>query len=336
VTLVFATGSHRGHSPEEIDQVLGEGMRSRFRVLDHDGGDLASHVGVGTTSRGTPLLFQREVVESDCLVLTGAICFHYFAGFGGGRKSLLPGVAHNDTILANHKLMLTGGNLDEPICPSCANGVLAGNPIHEDMLEGAGYLKPAFLLNTILARDGRIAHAVAGDPWKAHEAGLEPVHSLFGVPAERKSRLVIASCGGHPKDINFIQMHKSIHHAYELVSEDGVLIVLGECSQGIGSDDLFQWFSTLDLRSVAARLDPEFTINAHTAYVAMRKALTRRIILVTALPEDTVKAMGMERAASVDEALDSARETIGGVDDVQVLPLASITVPLSSSGRSKE
>ncbi len=332
VTLVLATGSHGGHSPEEMDQVLGPGIRTRFRVVDHDGEDRASHVRMGTTSRGTPLLFQREVVESDCLIITGAIGFHYFAGFGGGRKSLLPGVAHNDTILANHKLMLAGSDPDEPLCPSCANGSLRGNPIHEDMLEGSRPLNPAFLLNTILTADGRIAHAVAGDPWKAHEAGLEKVRSLFAVPAEKNAGLVIASCGGHPKDINFIQAHKSLHHAFDLVSENGTLILLAECAQGIGSEDFFQWFSTLDLRAAARRLDSEFTINAHTAYVTMRKALTRRIILVTAMPRETVEAMGMERAESPAAAMDLARGAAEGMDSVLVLPLAAVTVPLARSG----
>ena len=331
VTIILATGSHTGHLPEEVDQILGPGIQSRFRVIDHDGENADAHVQVGTTSRGTPLLFQREVVESDCLVLTGVVGFHYFAGFGGGRKSILPGVAQKETILANHKLMLVEGNLDEPICPACANGVLEGNPIHEDMMEGARVLNPAFLLNTILSPDGRIADVVAGDPWRAYESGVEKVRAFFGVSAEQKAKLVVASCGGHPKDINFIQVHKSLHHAFELVAEDGVLLLLGECAQGIGSKDFSAWFSTLDLRSVARRLPREFTINAHTAYVTMRKALSRRILMLTALPADKVAAMGMTRVESAAEGIGLAAEALGAIDDVMVLPLASVTVPQPKS-----
>jgi nickel-dependent lactate racemase len=331
-TIVLATGNHVGHSPDEIDRVLGPSVRSRVRVVDHDAGDGGSHVVVGRTTRGTPLSFDRNVVDADCVILTGAVSFHYFAGFGGGRKALLPGVASHDAILANHRLMVVGGDPDAPLHPLCANGVLAGNPIHEDMMEALAVVRPAFVFNTVVSPEGRIVAAVAGDPQKAHEAGVRTVRSLYGVPAERKAKLVIASCGGYPKDINYIQAHKSLHHAFDLVAEGGVLILLAECSQGIGSDDFLPWFSRLDLRWVGERLQREFTVNAHTAYQAMRKALSRRIILVTSLPGEEVESMGMVRAESAQAALEHARETLGRIEDVLVLPIASVTVPLPVSG----
>jgi len=328
ITLLLATGSHFGHSPEEMDRVLGPGVRSRLRVVDHDAHDARAHVRIGKTSRGTPVDLDRHVVESDCVILTGSISFHYFAGFGGGRKALLPGVASYESILSNHRLMVLDGNRDDPLHPLCANGVLDGNPIHEDMMEASRLAKPDFLLNTILTPDGRIASVVSGDPWQAHQVGTMRVRSIYGVSGERKAKLVIASCGGHPKDINFIQAHKSLHHAFDLVDEGGVLILIAECSQGIGSDDFMAWFSALDLRSVAARLKAEFTVNAHTAYVAMRKALTRKILMVTGLPRQTVRSMGMEPVESAGEAVERARGILGRLEDVIVLPMASVTVPL--------
>lgn len=332
MTIVLATGNHEGHTPEEIDEILGPSVRSRIRVVDHDAMDGASHVRIGKTSRGTPVDLDRSVVESDCLILTGAISFHYFAGFGGGRKSLLPGVASHEAVLANHRLMVVGGRPADAMHPMCANGILAGNPVHEDMMEGARRLDPAFLLNTVLAPDGRISEVFCGDPWTSHEVGVERLRSLYGVSANRKAKLVVASCGGHPKDINFIQAHKSLHHAFDLVAEGGVLILLAECGQGIGSDDFLPWFARLDLRSVGERLLREFTVNAQTAYVTMRKALSRRILLVTRLPEDVVESMGMARAESAQAALEMAQEVLGRIDEAIIVPMASVTVPQPVSG----
>lgn len=323
VTIFIARGTHRALTETELAQVIGPAIDSGVRVEQSDpDGPMRS---LGTTSRGTPVSVYRPLMEHDRIVLTGTISFHYFAGFGGGRKALVPGCASRETAMATHfRIFRTDGPGKHPMARS---GILARNPVHEDIVEAVSLAAPAFLFNTLLAPDGRIFDAVAGHWLKAHEEGCTRYARTFRVPVPRKSPLVIASAGGYPKDINFIQAHKALDHAFHAVAEDGALILLAECRDGFGSADFFPWFRFEDPAEMERALRADYRIYGQTAHAALVKAKACRVILVSGLAPADVERMGMTPAASLAEAVRIARGHLGELPVPLVIPDAGYVLP---------
>lgn len=323
VTVFVARGTHRALTAEEVAQVVGPAIAAGIRVEQSDpDGETRS---LGTTSRGTPVKVYRRVMECDKIVLTGTISFHYFAGFGGGRKALVPGCAARETAMATHfRIFRTDGPGKDPMARP---GVLARNPVHEDLVEAVSLSPPAFLLNTLLAPDGRIFDAVAGHWIKAHEEGCARYAAIFCVPVPERSPLVIASAGGFPKDINFIQAHKALDHAFQAVTEGGALILLAECRDGFGSPDFFPWFRFEDPQDLERALRADYRIYGQTAHATFVKAKACRVILVSSLPPADVERMGMTSAPTLAEALEAARRHLGGLPPPLVIPEAGYVLP---------
>ncbi|MBP2677919.1 MAG: hypothetical protein H6Q82_984, partial [Deltaproteobacteria bacterium] len=228
VTLFVARGTHRAMTEAEVREAVGPEIDSGIRVEQPDpDGDL---VTLGTTSRGTNVLVSRHVMEHDRIVLTGTISFHYFAGFGGGRKALVPGCAGRETAHQTHfRIFRTDGPGKHPMARA---GILAGNPVHEDIVEAVSLASPTFLVNTLLTPGRRIFDLVAGHWQKAHEEGCALYAKHFRVRITKRYPLVIASAGGFPKDINLIQSHKALDNAFLATEPGGVLILLAECPDG--------------------------------------------------------------------------------------------------------
>jgi len=323
VTLFVARGTHRALTGEELREAVGPELSSGIRVEQSDpDGEMAD---LGTTSRGTPVLVHRPVLEHDRIVLTGTISFHYFAGFGGGRKALVPGCSARGTASATHfRIFRTDGPGKHPMARS---GILAGNPVHEDLIEAVGMAPPAFLLNTLLTPERKVFDAVAGHWQKAHEEGCARYARVFRVRIPRRYPLVIASAGGHPKDINFIQSHKALDHAFHAVEEGGVLILLAECPDRFGSDEFFPWFRFEDPDAMEADLRANYRIYGQTAHAAFVKAKARTIFLVSSLRPDEVRRMGMLPADSLDDAVRSAAQILGGLPATLVIPDAGYLLP---------
>ncbi|HUT83222.1 MAG TPA: nickel-dependent lactate racemase, partial [Thermodesulfobacteriota bacterium] len=202
ISITISLGIHRPQTEDEIKQLLGKLLYGKIRTYNHNPKDNSNLKLLGITSRGTRSEFNRRVIEADKIILTGALGFHYFAGFSGGRKGMMPGVASFEACVNNHLLVL---NPEGGKNPRAATGILKGNPVHEDMMEACQGLPPVFLFNTILSPDKKIFGAISGDLTRAFEKGCEMFMKEFSVPLKEKSDLVIASCGGFPKDINFIQ-----------------------------------------------------------------------------------------------------------------------------------
>ena len=284
IEVVIALGIHRKQTEAEHKKIMGS-LHGRIRVSDHDCDDPGKLVFLGTTSNGVEVEVNRRVIEADRLILTGTIGFHYFAGFGGGRKSLLPGVASRKSCMASHFAVLnpvegTGRN------PRAATGVLDGNPVHRAMMEGCAMAPPAFILNTVLSPEKRIIAAFAGDWREAHLEGCRFYAERFAYPIDRQAELVVVSCGGFPKDINLIQAHKAMEYGSRAVKDGGVMVLLAECRDGYGNATFFNWFRFREPAQFEAALRKNYEINGQTAYSLLLKAQRFRIILVSSLPPE--------------------------------------------------
>lgn len=264
VDVIIAAGTHRGHTPEELEEHLGREIVSQYTIRENNADDAEAHRYVGTTSAGTPCRFARSVVESDLVIGIGTISYHYFAGFGGARKLILPGISSIETIIANHRLSL----LDDPgsgLSEGCMPGNLDGNPVHEDMVEGALLLPShVFMVNAVLDGRGRPVHINAGDMVSSHQEACRWYSGRFSISLDKRYTAVIASAGGAPKDINLLQSHKAIRHASFAVDDGGLLAVAAACPEGTGSDSYRDAFRE-GRESVPDVVRSEYTLNSQAA-----------------------------------------------------------------------
>ncbi len=329
IEILIALGIHRKQTGHEHQKILGR-LYGRIRVSDHDCDDHDALTCIGTTSNGIKVSINRRAVEADHLILTGTIGFHYFAGFGGGRKSVLPGIASRKACMASHFTVLNPGE-GSGKNSFAVTGNLEGNPVHRAMVEGCALAKPAFMLNTVLAADKRIIAAFAGDWREEHEAGCRFYRDRFAYPLAVKGDLVIASCGGFPKDINLIQAHKSMEYASQALKDGGVMILLAECRDGFGNGTFFSWFRHKRLEEFEAALRAHYEINGQTAYSLLQKAQRFRIILVSQFPGQQVKEMGMIPAHTLDEAMELAAGMLPAGWRCYLMPEAGSVLPVASA-----
>jgi len=326
IEILIALGIHRAQTPHEHEKILGT-LYGRIRVRDHDCDNPAQLVSIGRTSNGIDVRINRAAVEADRLILTGVIGFHYFAGFGGGRKSVLPGIASRQACMASHFAVLNTGQ-GSGKNQHAVTGNLDNNPVHKAMNEACALAAPDFILNTVLAPDKRIIAAFAGHWREAHEAGCRYYREHFSYPLPAKADLVVVSCGGFPKDINLIQAHKSMEYAAQALKEGGVMILLAECRDGFGNATFFNWFRHKRLDQFEAALREKYEINGQTAYSILQKAQRFRIILVSKLPGQQVEGMGMLPAGSIDEGLRMAERFLPADWTALVMPEGGSVLPV--------
>ena len=322
VRVVFATGIHRRVTEEEKRGLLTPFITQRVRTIDHDPEDSSQHVSLGETERGTPIEVNRALVEHSHVILTGAVGFHYFAGFTGGRKSVCPGLASARTIRATHLQAFdfeTGGRR-----AGVGAGRLDGNAVHEECERVAAEVAPSFLINTVVDEAGRVVRLYAGDWRVAHRLACAEFADAHTIPIEGKRAVVVAGCGGRPYDINLIQAHKALDMAAHACADGGDIILVAECAEGTGRADFLQWFDAADSRALAERLREDYAVNGQTAWALMTKAERFRVHLVSALPDEQVRRMRMHPARTVEEALSK----IGGAAEGYVLPRGAHFMPV--------
>jgi len=326
IEIVIGLGIHRRQTDAEHRKILGAAY-GRVAVTDHDCDDPTQLVDLGRTASGLPVEVNRRVVEADRVIVTGTVSLHYFAGFGGGRKGLIPGIASRRTCMATHFAIFNppeiGGRQ-----PRARPAVLDGNPVHEAILAAARMVAPDFLLNTVLTTDKRIAAVFCGDLEQAHLAGCTLARELFTVPLARPADLAVVSCGGHPKDINFVQAHKALDYGVQAVVPGGTVILLAACPDGFGNPTFFDWFRYQDLGKFEAALRARYEINGQTAYATLAKARTWRLILVSGFSAEQTARMGMEKAADLDEALRMAYERLPADAKVVIIPDGGTVLPV--------
>ncbi len=320
VTVIVALGLHRPMSPVELERAVGPRVWGRVRVLNHDPADV---VPVGSTCAGTPVELFRPLVEADRRVCLGNLEFHYFAGFSGGAKALLPGCASRATIQANHARMLE---------PGAEAGRLEGNPVRADLEEGVARVGVDFILNVLTDDHGHIEAAVAGDVTAAHRLGCEWVRARGALEIPCLADVVLVSAGGYPKDVNLYQAQKALDNALHAVRPGGAIVLVAECREGLGNATFDRWMHQAHSPDdVLTRVQQQFELGGHKA-AAIAKALQRaRVLLVSALPSETVRLCMMEHAGGLDEALASALGEAGPAAGVIVLPEGGSVLPCASA-----
>jgi nickel-dependent lactate racemase len=325
ITIIIALGIHRKQTDAEQKKILGP-LYSRIRVVDHECDDPGKLVMIGVTSNGIEVTINRTVAEADRVILTGTIGFHYFAGFGGGRKSILPGVASRSSCMASHFAVLNPG-AGSGKNSFAVTGNLDQNPVHQAMVEACAMVEPDLLFNTVLAPDKRIIACFAGDWRAAHDAGCRFYREHFAYPLTELADLVVVSCGGFPKDINVIQSHKAMEYGCQALKPGGTLILLAECRDGYGNATFFDWFKFTELSAFEERLRSHYEINGQTAYSLLAKAQRFRIILVSALPPEEVRTMGLTPARDLDEAMQLAAAMLPEDYTAYVIPDGGTVLP---------
>jgi len=298
ITVLIATGTHREETEEERAKIVGQEMFERLAVVDHNC-DTSEMVYVGQTPRGTNVELNKLVVERK-VILTGGIVHHLMAGFGGGRKSIVPGVASRKTIAENHLHALDPEA--EQSNPLIGVGATTDNPLHLDMVDCTKLLNPDFLINAIVDTKGNLAKFAAGHWLTAWEEGCKWADEKFGVPIEERADLVIASCGGYPKDISLYQSTKTLFNAGLAVKPGGTILLLAECREGAGADAFFSWSEHLISGNLDKELRKNFTIPGYIFYAAVEMAQKARVILVSSIKPDLVKPMGIMAVNSLNEA----------------------------------
>ncbi len=290
-TIYIASGMHRGQSAAEIEDQLGASVAGRYRIVQHDARDRSSLVEAGTTSSGTRCLFNRDVARSGLVVGAGAVSFHYFAGYGGGRKLILPGISGEETIMANHRLSLRADPA-EGLSHGCKPGLLDGNPVHEDMIEGASLMAaPVFMVCAVVGAGGEPAFVSAGDMDLSHRIAAAKLRKAYALSPGRRRRVVVASAGGSPGDINLLQAHKAIRHASLAVADGGLLLMAAACSEGVGSDSLEEDFSG-GRESVLSRVSERYTLNSQASMSIHEITGRIEVRLLSEFPDGALEKFG--------------------------------------------
>lgn len=321
ITIIFATGIHRAVRPEEKTQLLTSFIAQRIRTLNHDAYDSLQLTQIGSMDDGTPIEVNRALTEFSKVIITGAVGFHYFAGFTGGRKSICPGLASARTIEATHMLALDferGGRRN-----GVGAGLVDGNAVSEACERVAERIAPAFSINAIVDEHGRVEKIFTGHWRAAHWRACEDYLAHHSVEISEKHDVVIASCGGAPYDINLIQAHKTLDMAAHACSDGGTIVLLAECGDGLGRADFMKWFASESSRELEQRLRQTYEVNGQTAWALLTKTERFRVRIVSALPRDEVRRMKMIPFASLEEALSNISSTAKGY----ILPRGAAVLP---------
>jgi len=311
ITILVATGCHRGTTREELVAKFGEELVAKERIVVHDCDDEASLAPLGILPSGGLCRIHSLALKADLLVSEGFIEPHFFAGFSGGRKSVLPGICARETVLANHCSEFIAS-------PHAKTGILEGNPIHEDMLWAAKKAGLAFVVNVVLNGEKKVVCAVAGDAERAHAAGCEFLSErcvAHPVPAD----IVISTNGGYPLDQNVYQAVKGMTAAESTVKKDGVIIMLAESGDGVGGDHFFHQLADepsieKTMAGFLARSRGETVPDQWQTQILLRVMMHARVIFISSLEDDLIRQMHMTPAHSIGEALALAKEMLGRED----------------------
>lgn len=318
VTLVFALGSHRAQTEEERRRLAGERAYAEIRCIDSDPDDF---VHMGVTGRGTPVDIFTPVARADRRICLGNIEFHYFAGYSGGAKALMPGVSTRAAIQANHARMVED---------TSRAGLIEGNGVRADIEEAGAVVGVDFIVNVVLDEHKEIIRAVAGDVTLAHRAGCAFLDTLYLKKLDRRADIVVVSQGGAPKDLNLYQTQKALDNAKHAVKKGGTVILVGSCREGYGERVFAQWLREApDAHSLIERVERDFQLGGHKAAAIAMVLENAKVVLVSELDDDTVRGAFLTPARSAQEALDAALAEYGPEASVLVMPYGGSTLPVA-------
>jgi nickel-dependent lactate racemase len=321
ITLLIATGTHPPMPPEEFEWVVPPDILDRYPVVCHDAYDQVSLVHKGQTRRGTPVRINHHYAKADLRIVVGNIEPHQFMGFSGGVKSAVIGLGGQETINRNHALMTD---------PKARLGGYEDNPARQDIEEMGRIIGVHFALNAILNERKDIVLAIAGAPEAVMRHGIPQVRELYQVSVSEPFDLVIASPGGHPKDINLYQAQKGLAHAALITKEGGTIILAAACPEGTGSAKYEQWMDGMtSYEAVFERFQREgFRIGPHKAFQIARDGARAQVLLVSEMSDDFVRSLLLTPVAGFDQALSLALADLPPEARIGVMPLANATIPI--------
>lgn len=316
ITVVFALGSHRSHTEEEMRHLVSDEVFERVKCVDSHAENC---VHLGETTRGTPVDVFDLVANADFRICLGNIEFHYFAGYSGGMKAIMPGVSTRDAIRANHSHMVEEGSYA---------GHLEGNPVREDIEEVYNFCPVDYIVNVVLNEKKEIICAVAGDVVEAHRAGCKFLDKLYKCNIPEKADIVIVSAGGFPKDMNMYQAQKALDNAKHAVRDGGVIIWVASCSEGLGEKHFEEWMLGHEKsEDMIPHIRRDFILGGHKAAAIALVLQKVQIMLVSDLDDDFARRVFMEPMPTVDAALKEAYNRLGGDAKVIVMPYGGSTLP---------
>ncbi|MGD0450078.1 MAG: nickel-dependent lactate racemase [Candidatus Bathyarchaeia archaeon] len=321
ITIIFGCGTHRSVKPEEAMAILGAEVAKRIKAISHQS-KAQDLVNIGTTKTyGNKVFVNPVFAEADVRVLLGDVGFHYYAGYGGGRKSVLPAVSGEETIKHNHSMLLH---------PSARTGNLVDNPVHQDMMEAARLARVDFIVNVVENKKGEIVKAFAGDLEQAFVEAVRLVDEMFRVTVERRADILVVSAGGYPADINLYQAYKALDNSLDAVKRGGVIILVAECPEGHGNQVFYDWMMRLgDLKNVEHEIKRNFVMGGHKAYYLLKALQNHQIILVSSLPDYYATSIfKLKTARAVNDALTEALRIAGSASRVWAMPHGSYTLPV--------
>ncbi|RHO52262.1 nickel-dependent lactate racemase [Ruminococcaceae bacterium AM07-15] len=308
ITLLIATGCHRGTTRQELVNKLGAEMAEKEHILIHDCAAEEDMVDLGVLPSGGRLRINKAAVEADLLVAEGFIEPHFFAGFSGGRKSVLPGIAARETVYANHCSQF----IDDPHARA---GILEGNPIHRDMVWAARKAGLAYIVNVVLGGKGQVIGAFAGDFDEAHRAGTEFLASLCQKEAP-EADIVVTSNNGYPLDQNIYQAVKGMSTAEVACRKGGVIVIAARCEDGNGGEVFWRTFQEekdpkVIMDTILATPQDKTQADQWQSQVFARVLMKCRVVLVSQAPDEMVRDLHMTPAHSLEEGLRLAQEMLG-------------------------
>ena len=317
VTVVFALGSHRHTTAEEREKLAGEEAARRVRLEDSDPDDC---IFLGTTTKGTPVDITRRVAEADLRILLGNVEFHYFAGYSGGVKALMPGCSTPAAIQQNHRLMVderaSAGNMDH-------------NPVRDDLEEALRFCPVDFIVNAVLDEHKHIVYAAAGDVIQAHRDACAYLDQMYRKPVPERADIVLVSQGGAPKDANLYQTQKALDNAKYAVKDGGTIILIGACNEGLGSAAFERWLLSAESPEDLIRgIGEHFELGGHKAAAIAMVLRHAEIDLISEMDDGFVRSIFLVPKHSAQEAFTEAMKKYGPDASVIAMPFGGATLPV--------
>ena len=323
IAVVVATGTHRPMSDDETRQTVGDAVFAKYRVENHDC-DSPDLVDMGTLSTGNRLMINRTVAEADLRLAIGEVLLHYYAGFAGGRKSILPGVSGRETVMTNHRMMTA---------PGVGIGVVDGNVLSEEMVEAVRDFCPLhFIFNCVSDSSKHIVRVVCGHWYDAWREGIVTFRKFNFAPIAQKADVVFLSAGGFPKDINMYQAHKALYMASRAVRPGGTLVFFAELAEGYGHKVFEEWAKRrLGMDGAIEAFEADFRFGAHKLYYLARLAKECTILLYSRSGREDSELMFCEKAESLADILPSLAEKYGENFTSYVIPQGGIVLPMEDA-----
>lgn len=317
ITIVFALGSHRCHTEQEMRMLVSDEVYDNIQCIDTSA-DRCIHLG--TTSRGTPVDIFDTVAKADVRVCLGNIEYHYFAGYSGGAKAIMPGASTRAAIQSNHSLMVEDG---------AVTGQLDTNPLRNDIEEAIKYCHIDFIVNVVLNEKKEIITCVSGHFIHAHRVGCAFLDKIYKVSIPRKAEIVVVSAGGFPKDINMYQAQKALDNAKHAVKDGGIIIWIASCKDGLGEDVFEKWMKEHESSDdMIDHIRQDFQLGGHKAAAIAMVLRRARIFLVSDLEEDFVRSIHLIHYSDALKGLDEAIRLLGKDAKIIAMPYGGSTLPI--------